>query len=493
MRKLLAFLLLAFALSVPVKAQVAITGFAPTNIPAGTGDTTLTIYGQNFQPMGCTAYWSGTALATTYAASNTLTTLIPGALVANVGAAQISVSCPPSNSIPVVFQITSPAATVYSYSPTVFTAGQDTVLTVVGQDFQQNATVYFDWFPLVTTFIDPGNLQAALPGANIVGNGPHHVLVYNATPPPAQASLSLPNQINFGAVVSGDTLVVEFFITNISQLNVTLGNPHLTAGGINPDDFTDAGTGTCTDNQLLLPGTTCTVDLQFFPSVLGFETASLAINSNGTGSPQFMALSGGGAPVAAGQASLSPTAVSFGAQQQTVASNPITSTFSNSGNAPLTISAISLTGTNSADFSLGGTCTNSTVLQPGDSCTLQAIFTPSTTSTESALISVTDDAVGSPHLIGLTGTGATTSSHNSTIAWTSSPSSSITGYNVYRGTQNCGPYALLTPSPINDVSYVDFQVSSGSTYFYVVTAVGSNPPYATLESIKSSQVSSTIP
>lgn len=79
-------------------------------------------------------------------------------------------------------------------------------------------------------------------------------------------------------------------------------------------------------------------------------------------------------------------------------------------------------------------------------------------------------------------------SHSVTLDWTASPSAVI-GYNVYRGTEDGGPYPPLNSSLITTTQYEDSKVQSGQTYYYVVTAVDSNHA----ESANSNQVSATIP
>lgn len=70
-------------------------------------------------------------------------------------------------------------------------------------------------------------------------------------------------------------------------------------------------------------------------------------------------------------------------------------------------------------------------------------------------------------------TVASSSSYSVMLTWTASPSSGVTGYNVYRGSVNGGPYQLLTATPVSGLSYVDASVTSGTTNYYVTTAVGS--------------------
>jgi len=75
-----------------------------------------------------------------------------------------------------------------------------------------------------------------------------------------------------------------------------------------------------------------------------------------------------------------------------------------------------------------------------------------------------------------------------TLDWTAS-TSAVIGYNVYRGTQDGGPYTLLNSSLVTTTQYQDSSVQSGQTYYYVVTAVDSSH----VESTNSNQVSATIP
>jgi len=74
------------------------------------------------------------------------------------------------------------------------------------------------------------------------------------------------------------------------------------------------------------------------------------------------------------------------------------------------------------------------------------------------------------------------------LAWNPS-SSSVVGYNVYRGTQSGGPYAKLNSSVLSNTNYLDSNTQSGTTYYYVSTAVNA----ANEESAYSNEASATIP
>ena len=95
-------------------------------------------------------------------------------------------------------------------------------------------------------------------------------------------------------------------------------------------------------------------------------------------------------------------------------------------------------------------------------------------------------------LISLAGCGggnaAGTIQQSVMLTWVES-TSSVVGYNVYRGAQSGGPYTRINSVLEASTSYVDYTVQSGCTYYYVVTAVDSNG----LESAYSNEVVAVIP
>jgi len=474
-----------------------LTRIDPSSTIASATDTTLNVYGQNFAP-GATINWNGQAQSTTFVSQGQLTATINTPKFATPGAAQVTVTQGGITSTPLTFQILTPMADVKSYTPTVFTYGTDTTITVYGQGFNPNATVFFDWFPLIapyghTTFVSSSVLSAFVTSFAILSSGLHHITVYNATPPAGRASLNIQPLIGFGNLPTSTTSTQTITIANISPSTVTFSTPFQVISGTNAGDFAFVGGGTCANGGTLALGASCTAMFSFTPSVQGNEQAVIAIQSNGIGNPQFVTLFGSGTIPAAPAVQLSPTSLSFGNVVQSTTSTFINSTLTNTGTAGLSITGIALTGTNSADFTLGssGYCTSSTTLVPGASCIIGATFTPSTTSTESASVSITDSAIGSVRTIALTGSGIATASHYVTLSWTASTSASLIGYNVYRGTVSGGPYTLLTPTPVAGPGYTDSAVTHGTTYYYVFTSVGSNPPYSPTESVNSAEVNAT--
>ena len=64
-------------------------------------------------------------------------------------------------------------------------------------------------------------------------------------------------------------------------------------------------------------------------------------------------------------------------------------------------------------------------------------------------------------------------SHSVNLTWNAS-TSSVAGYNIYRGTQPAGPYSKLNPMLETATVYTDSSVASGQTYYYLTTAVNSS-------------------
>ena len=77
--------------------------------------------------------------------------------------------------------------------------------------------------------------------------------------------------------------------------------------------------------------------------------------------------------------------------------------------------------------------------------------------------------------------------HSVSLTWMPSSSTGVS-YNVYRGTVSGGPYSLLK-SGVSSTAYTDSNVQSGSTYYYVTTAVDGRG----LQSVYSDEAQAVIP
>jgi len=67
---------------------------------------------------------------------------------------------------------------------------------------------------------------------------------------------------------------------------------------------------------------------------------------------------------------------------------------------------------------------------------------------------------------------ATAGNAQVTLAWDSV--SSATSYKIYRSTTSGGPYTDLVPTGVTTTNYTDNDVTNGTTYYYVVTAVNAS-------------------
>src|SRR5207249_2691745 len=150
-------------------------------------------------------------------------------------------------------------------------------------------------------------------------------------------------------------------------------------------------------------GSSCTINVTFTPSATGTRSSQLAITDNASGSPQQVSVSGTGT---APGVQLSPTSLNFGNQAVNTTGAPQTVTLTNSGSSALTISSISITGTNSGDFAQTNNCplTPST-LAASSSCTINVTFTPTATAAHTASATCTESASRSPQTVSLSGTG----------------------------------------------------------------------------------------
>jgi 6-phosphogluconolactonase (cycloisomerase 2 family) len=129
------------------------------------------------------------------------------------------------------------------------------------------------------------------------------------------------------------------------------------------------------------------------------------------GSGSNIAISGAPVQAVSGPvAALFPGSLSFGnVLENTPSSTQIIQIVSN-GDQALSISAIGFSGDNPGDFSQTNTCQPPTVLNPAKSCSVTITFTPTAAGPRQAMLTVTDNAPGSPQSAALAGTGLTPTS-----------------------------------------------------------------------------------
>jgi hypothetical protein len=103
---------------------------------------------------------------------------------------------------------------------------------------------------------------------------------------------------------------------------------------------------------------------------------------------------------------LSATSLNFGPQPQASTSKPQIVELANTGDGPLTIASISITGLNATDFAETHNCPVSpAVVEPHVKCAISVVFKPTTTTTLTATLAIADNASGSPQTVTLAGQG----------------------------------------------------------------------------------------
>jgi hypothetical protein len=214
------------------------------------------------------------------------------------------------------------------------------------------------------------------------------------------ASLST-NSLAFGSVSIGSSSGAQSVsFTNTGSGDLTIGA--ITITGPNPRDFSQ--TNNCP--SVVPAQISCSVQVTFTPAATGTRTASLTFTDNGGGGSQATGLSGTGVGTPSSVA-LSPASLTFPSQVQGTQSAALPITLTNNGPGVLTISGISLTGTNPGDFAQNNNCPISPAkLAVNGSCTINVTFTPAAVGARSASVTITDNGSASPQAIALSGTGA---------------------------------------------------------------------------------------
>src|SRR5277367_3572288 len=284
-----------------------------------------------------------------------------------------------------------------------------------------------------------------------------------------------PTTAAFGNVTAGTNNSQSVSLTNGGSATVTISSLTVSGAGFSTTGITAPVT--------IAAGKAATFNAVFGPSTAGSMTGSITLVSNAPNSPLTISLSGTGVATTS-ILGLSSSSLSFG--NVNVGSNSsLTTTLTNNGNSNVTISSVTVSGTG---YSSSGV-TSGEILTPNQSVTITAQFTPAAAGLVNGSVNIASNATNSPSAIALSGTGVAATPHSVALSWTAS-TSTVSGYNVYRGTTSNGPYSTkLNSSLVTSVGYSDSTVADGTTYFYVVTAVDSS----NVESVDSNQATAVIP
>jgi len=203
-----------------------------------------------------------------------------------------------------------------------------------------------------------------------------------------------PTTLNFGKVGVGKQTSQTIAVTNTGTLPVsitqaTISNPQFSLTGV-------------TLPMSVATGQSGNFTVGVTPSTSGTLSGTLTVQGSDGAAPAVVNLSAT-AVAPAPQISLSSSSVQFGTVGIGSTSN-LNLTISNTGNADLTVSVISLTG---AEFSVSGITTPKTIVA-GQSAQLGLSFQPKVGGAAAATLSITSNDPANPTMsVALAGTGST--------------------------------------------------------------------------------------
>jgi Abnormal spindle-like microcephaly-assoc'd, ASPM-SPD-2-Hydin len=326
-----------------------------------------------------------------------------------------------------------------------------------------------------TAQFSPASSGNASGSISVSSNAPNSPMTIALTGKGTQAQIgAVPSSAPFGNVSVGNSNSQTITLTNSGTANLVISQGSASGSG-----FTITGLNT---PLTIPPGTNATFNAVFTPSAAGKVTGSVSLASDAPNSPLLIPLSGTGIASSL-LLTFNVPSLSFGSVN--VGSNSdLPATLTNTGNSNVTISGSNTAG---AGFTVSGVSSGET-LTPNQSIQVTVQFAPTTAGSVNGKLNVLSNATDSPTQVSLSGTGAQQVPETVGLAWTAS-TSTVIGYNVYRGTVTGGPYtSKLTSSPVASTQFTDTGVQSGQTYYYVVTSVDSS----NVESVYSGQASAVV-
>ncbi len=214
-----------------------------------------------------------------------------------------------------------------------------------------------------------------------------------------QPVLVLPTALAFASQFVGAQSAPQS-VTVTNEQNIALSVTSATITGNDPNDFTIT-TNTCPIAPATLPALTpCGIQVVFSPTASGNRSATLNINDDALGTPQTVSLLGAAnAPV-----TISPQSITNYIAPVGTTSAFKTFTITNAQTATtLHFTNLKLIGDyiqSSTTCPIGGAG-----IAPGATCTLAVQFNPSIGGVRTGQLQVYDDAITSPQVVNLSGTG----------------------------------------------------------------------------------------
>jgi hypothetical protein len=250
-------------------------------------------------------------------------------------------------------------------------------------------------------------------GSQVTG-GPSAPCVAAAETAVAGASFT-PASINFGNHSFNPLLPAtpaqNVTFTNIGDAPMTIRNIY--KAGLNSGDFNITANTCPLAPATLAAGANCTVSVNFKSTAFGLRQANLNFTDNAANTTdQSVLLTGTGVDTTDPLITVAPSPVAFGTVNGGASSTRIVTVTNNGTGLPLFISAASVTGAQSADFTkTGDTCTVPGGIPAAGSCTVTLQFRPGAAGARTATLTFTHNRALPSNLtstpVTLNGTGGT--------------------------------------------------------------------------------------
>jgi len=295
--------------------------------------------------------------------------------------------------------------TLKNTGTTPYTVGKNSFAWSYASDFSQTSTCTANLAPGKTctysVYFDPQLCEAADAqmlltdtdgtqfGVNLTGNGNTPLTLAPRTMTFKQYQL-----IGTTSTPQTDTF------TNKAGVPITFTKIDLE--GVNQNEFSFTTTCPLTPNTLA-PGASCTSSVTFSPNATGGATVTQVYYGNFCLVKQGLLISGLGTAV-----KVSPTTLNFPTTTSGSSSKAMTSTFTNAGSTPLTLSSENFTGTNpywALDPATTTCPAAGGAVAANSSCKFGFIFTPLATGSFTASFSIGNSDPTGPQKITLNGTG----------------------------------------------------------------------------------------
>lgn len=284
-----------------------------------------------------------------------------------------------------------------------------------------------------------------------------------------------PSSIAFGSVPIGTTNTQTVQLKNTGGIALTLLSASVSGTGFKASGLTFP--------YVLSPAHAVNLTAAFAPTASGTVSGSISVQILSSLTLLKIGLSGSGV-TSTKALSFSSSSLSFG-NELVGGSSTEAVTVKNTGNASVSVSQVTLTGTG---FSVSGGIAGATIA-PGQSAQMNVTFAPKASGSVSGKVTLTSTATNSPASLSVSGTGISSATHAVTLNWSPSTTAGVAGYNIYRSTTSGSSFAKISSTLLSGLSYTDAGVSSGKTYYYVVTAVTQTGA----ESAFSGQIAATVP